>query len=83
MTHGVCNLTVIPLRKEASHQSEMVSQVLFGEHFEIIERSGSWCRVKLAYDGYEGWLSSVQFEPIDLQEFAKLNKEQYCVSFDL
>jgi gamma-D-glutamyl-L-lysine dipeptidyl-peptidase len=83
LTHGVCNLTVIPLRKEASHQSEMVSQVLFGEHFEIIERSGLWCRVKLAYDGYEGWVSSVQFEPIDLQEFAKLNKEQYCVSFDL
>ena len=83
MTHGVCNLTVIPLRKEPAHQSEMVSQVLFGEHFEVIEKSGNWCRVRLAFDLYEGWVSAGQFEPVNLEEFSKLNKEQYCVSFDL
>jgi len=83
VTHGVCNLTVIPVRKEPSHQSEMVSQLLFGEHFEIIERSGNWCRARLAYDNYEGWVQTTQFEPVSLDEFQKLNREQYCVSFDL
>jgi len=61
----------------------MVSQVLFGEHFEIIERNNDWCRVLLAYDNYIGWISTSQYESIDLLEFNKLNKEQYCVSFDL
>jgi len=83
LTHGICNLTVVPLRKEPSHASEMVSQILFGEHFEIFEKVEGWFRVKLAYDHYEGWVSASQFEPIDLDEYTKLNKEQYCISFDL
>ena len=35
---GVCNLAIIPLRAEASDKSEIVSQVLFGEHFEVLEQ---------------------------------------------
>ncbi|MFM7824385.1 MAG: SH3 domain-containing protein, partial [Bacteroidota bacterium] len=54
ITHGICHLTVVPLRKEASHQSEMVSQILFGEHFEVIEKSGDWFRIVVAYDYYQG-----------------------------
>lgn len=61
----------------------MVSQVLFGEHFEIIERFQGWCRVKLAFDLYEGWISESQFQVINHEEFRQLNSEQYCVSFDL
>ena len=34
---AICNLAIIPLRAEPSDRSEIVSQVLFGEHFEIIE----------------------------------------------
>lgn len=34
----------------------MVSEILFGEQFDIIERSSSWLKVKLLSDGYEGWL---------------------------
>lgn len=83
MTHGIVNLTVIPLRKEPSHQSEMVSQILFGEYFEVIEQQGNWTKVKLAYDQYDGWISGGQYEAINLDEFNKLNREQLCISFDL
>jgi len=83
LTHGICNLTVVPLRKEPSHQSELVSQLLFGEYFEILEQQGFWTRVRLAYDQYEGWISTSQFEDINQEEFNKLNREQLCVSFDL
>ena len=34
---GVCELSVIPMRMEASDRSEMVNQVLMGETFSIIE----------------------------------------------
>ncbi len=71
------------MRKEPSHRSEMVSQVLFGEHFEVFENTNGWCRVKLAYDHYEGWIAFSQITAINLEEYIKLNKEQYCVSVDL
>jgi hypothetical protein len=35
---GICNLAIIPLRLEPSDRSEIVSQILFGEHFEILEQ---------------------------------------------
>jgi gamma-D-glutamyl-L-lysine dipeptidyl-peptidase len=83
LTHGICHLTVIPLRREPSHQSEMVSQILFGEHFEVLESSQGWHKVIIAYDQYPGWIHASQAQPIDLTEFQKLNREQTCVSFDL
>ncbi len=83
LTHGLCNLTVVPLRKEPSHQSEMVSQLLFGEHFEVFEKQSGWCKIRMAYDQYEGWIPESQFLPVNFDEYNKLGKEQYCVSFDL
>ena len=53
---AICNLAIIPLRAEPSDRSEIVSQVLFGEHFEILERQNQWAKIKLQFDGYEGWL---------------------------
>ncbi|MGB3591395.1 MAG: C40 family peptidase, partial [Nonlabens sp.] len=54
---------VAPLRVEASHRSEMVSQVLYGESFEIINISKEWAKVKLDHDGYSGFISNTQFDP--------------------
>ena len=56
--YGICSLTLIPMRKEPAERSEMVSQVLFGETFEIIERHGSWFRLRTDFDQYEGWVGS-------------------------
>jgi hypothetical protein len=83
VTHGICNLAIVPVRKEPAHASELVTQLLFGEHFEIIGNSGNFSRIRTAYDLYDGWVATSQFEPIDHEEYLRLNKEQYCVSFDL
>ena len=37
MTHGICKLSIVPLRLEDSDRSEMVSQVLYGDLFELLE----------------------------------------------
>jgi len=34
----------------------MVSEILFGECFDVIESASSWLKIKLLSDGYEGWL---------------------------
>lgn len=61
MSISACNLSIVPLRSEALHRSEMVSQVLFGENFEIIEESVDFTRIRLMESKYEGWIQNYQF----------------------
>jgi hypothetical protein len=80
---GICNLAMIPLRFEASDKSEIVSQVLFGEHFEILEQFKQWSLIKMQYDGYEGWVDSKQFQLISETSFNQLSTEAIILNADL
>ena len=51
---------VIPLRSEAAHRSEMVSQFLFGEVAELLERSKDFSKIRILKDQYIGWCQSNQ-----------------------
>lgn len=81
--YGICNLSVVPCRKEASDRSEMVTQLLFGDHFQILEREGNWLRIKMAYDDYEGWIDKKQFLPIEQHTFDILNSTESYYSNEL
>ena len=69
---GICNLAVIPLRVEPSDRSEIVSQLLFGEQFEIIEQQKQWRKVKLHFDQYEGWIDEKQLQQLSTEEYLAL-----------
>ncbi len=56
----ICTNVFIPLRAAPSHRSEMVSQIIFGERFSIIENSGTWIRVETLFDSYTAWIDSSQ-----------------------
>ncbi|MGZ3865486.1 MAG: C40 family peptidase [Bacteroidia bacterium] len=73
---GICNQSIVPCRKEASHRSEMVSQLLFGDHFTVLEETEEWARIKTAFDDYECWISNKQFQPIKQETFKELDKPQ-------
>jgi hypothetical protein len=60
MEYGICNLAVVPLRAEPIERSEMVSQVLFGESFEILEWKDKWVQITTATDNYTGWIDRLQ-----------------------
>ena len=78
---GICNLSIVPCRKEPSDTSEMVTQLLFGEHFQILERQGNWCRIKIAYDNYECWIDKKQFLPITERIFELFDSSDvFCTS---
>lgn len=75
MDYGIATLSVIPMRAGASEKSEMVSQVLFGETIEIIERKGrQWCRVRSTWDDYLGWVNAAQITEIAEKQFAECQK---------
>lgn len=61
MNTGICHLTVIPMRAEPSHRAEMVSQLLFGEAFRVLEEVGEWVKIVACHDGYEGWIQRKQY----------------------
>lgn len=73
MKFGICTLNNIPLRIEASDTSEMTSQILFGEHFTVLETYKQWLYVKLSFDGYKGWIDHKQVEEITEDKFNSLN----------
>lgn len=64
MNLSICLLSAIPVRKEPSHRSEMVSQLLFGEYAEPGKEEGDFVSIKCVYDGYEGWVQANQLLPI-------------------
>lgn len=74
MEYGICNLAVIPMRAEANERSEMVSQVLFGESFEILEWTESWVQIITAHDGYKGWIGRLQFTMLGHMAYQQLQQ---------
>jgi len=56
----ICPLSIVPVRKEPSDRSEMVTQWLFGETAEVLERLPNWTKLVFDHDGYEGWVDNKQ-----------------------
>ncbi|MBU3010096.1 C40 family peptidase [Polaribacter vadi] len=78
--YGICNLSIVPLRAESTDQSEMVSQVLFGEYFTILEKDKNWSKIKLSFDEYEGFIDNKQFEEISEELFHKISEQTHIYS---
>ncbi len=83
MDYGICNLSVVPLRAEASDVSEMVTQLLYGEHFKILEIRKKWSRIRLAFDNYEGWIDNKQYINIAEEDYSDFEKREFRLSSDL
>lgn len=81
--YGICNLSVVPCRKEPSDKSEMVTQLLFGDHFQILDKEGNWFRIKIAYDDYEGWIDKKQFLSIEQHTFDIIHSTEAYYSSEI
>jgi len=59
---GFCNIGVIPVRAAANHRSEMVTQLLFGEAYQIVDTKSSagWVEIKTQFDDYSGYIDTQQ-----------------------
>ncbi|MGQ2983921.1 C40 family peptidase [Flavobacterium sp.] len=80
---GICDLAIVPLRLEPSDRSEMTSQVLFGEHFRILEQTQKWSRIEMGYDSYEGWIDNKQFRIISESDYHTLQSTPAVLNADL
>jgi len=83
MQYGVCNLSIISLRLEPSDKTELVSQVLYGDLFKVLEKRKSWSKIRLAFDKYEGWIDNKQYAEISKEDYTTLKDEPLKLSSDL
>ncbi len=83
MHYGICNLSIVPLRFEPSDRSELVSQILFGEHFKVLEIRKNWSKIRIAFDNYEGWLDNKQYEEISEESFLEIEQSAQVLSGEI
>ena len=60
---SISPFSLIPVRREPSEAAELETQILFGEVFYLLEQIKGWCRVRLDFDGYEGWVDEKYWLP--------------------
>lgn len=83
MKFGISNLSIIPQRSEANDKAEMTNQILFGEHFKVLEIRKKWSKIRLSHDSYEGWICNKQWQEISEEDYKQLDKDVATISTDI
>ena len=55
------NFPLIDIYKYPKTNSELSSQMLYGEKFKIIYKKGNWLKIKTNYDNYTGYIQNKKF----------------------
>lgn len=76
MEYAACQVSIAPVRALPSDKSEMVTQLLFGETIEVMERKDNWVHIVCAWDGYMGWVDGKQLKRITPSEFDAYTDDQ-------
>lgn len=63
--------------------SELVSQVLYGEFFKVLEQRKKWSKIRLTFDNYEGWIDNKQYLEITEEDYNLHAKQSPILSRDL
>lgn len=80
--NAICPLSQVPVRLEPSDRSEMVTQILFGETFSILEERGNWLLVRMHLDNYEGWIDRKQSLQVSEEFIEKINNSSNHIITD-
>ena len=61
--YAIAHCTVTPVRQEPSEGSEQLTQLLFGEVCEVLDRLPRWTKIRSTLDGQEGWVDFKMLSP--------------------
>jgi gamma-D-glutamyl-L-lysine dipeptidyl-peptidase len=67
------------MRGEAKADSELVSQAILGDSFQVLGQSGDWIEVFRQWDGYVGWIEANKLAVIDTGTFSTWTKRPKVV----
>ena len=83
MSYGIANLSIVPLRIEPLDTTELISQVLYGDVFKVVEKRKKWSKIRLEFDRCEGWIDNNQYLEISETEYTSLREYPQKLSSDL
>jgi hypothetical protein len=61
----------------------MVSQLVFGDLFEVVDTQKDWLQIRMHYDHYLGWVSANQVHLLSDSDFSDLRESPLTISTDL
>jgi hypothetical protein len=73
MSYGIALQSVISGRREPSDKAEMVTQLLFGERYSVLEQSAKWVLIQNDTDGYQCWINAKQHQQISQNEKSEID----------
>lgn len=85
LQYGICYQSIVPVRATSAHRSEMISQLLFGEHYTVIatNEDKTWLLIENAFDKYRGWIDANQHKPVEKEYFNVLSSMRWPINKDL
>ena len=70
MKNNFFNKSIENINLRPSSNSEVTSQIIYGEKFKILSRNKGWIKIKTEYDNYTGFIKRYKF----LKKFKPTNK---------
>ena len=75
--YGVCRLALVPVRNEPRDGAEQTTQLLFGDHYEVVSVAGDkkWLSIRIITDQCEGWIDSKE-DSVGLQSITLFSNKR-------
>lgn len=83
--YGVCRLAVVTVRKDADQKSEPVTQLLFGDHYEVmfVSKDEKWLSIVITADQSTGWIDKLQHHSISQEYHNQIGLANYKITTDV
>jgi len=83
--YGVCRLAVVSVRLEPKESAEQVTQLLFGDHYEVLGLSPDkkWAHIRIHADQAGGWIDGKQHHAISKEYFDQINLTDYKITTEV
>lgn len=75
MQYGICPLSLLPVHEAADGHSGLVTQLLYGELFCLLESRKHWSRIRTQADQTEGWVRNSQVHPLEEPDYRAMEQE--------
>ncbi len=76
MQYGICHLSSVPVRLIAEESGEMTTQLLYGDYFKVLEQRKLWSKIRIAFDGFEGWITNKQYIIVSEKNYNDFNESK-------
>ncbi len=72
MQYGICSLSIVPVYEAADGNSGLLTQLLYGEVFKVLESRKLWSKIRTQVDSTEGWILNTQRHLIPEDRYQEL-----------